>query len=248
MIKIDEASFSYENNKPVIKKISFEIKKGESVGLIGANGCGKSTLLRMISGLLKSKGVIEIDGLEVKKENLAQIRRKIGLLFQDSDNQLFMPRVYDDMVFGLKNYGLKDSQAEEIVDRMLEKLDIMHLKNKHNYALSGGEKRMVCIATILAMSPEALLLDEPTITLDPYNRRKIINTLNELDETKLIASHDLDMILETCERVIMLKDGCIEAVGSAQEILCNSTLLASCHLELPFCMQEVRVYNKRQNH
>lgn len=244
MIKINEASFSYEKNKSVINGISLVINKGESVGLIGANGCGKSTLLKMISGLVGHEGKIVVDGLEVNGNNLSKIRSRIGLLFQDSDNQLFMPRVIDDISFGPRNYGVPEEDIQNHVTSTLEKLDILHLMNSHNYALSGGEKRMVCMATVLAMKPEILLLDEPTITLDPYNRRRIINILNDHEDTKLIASHDLDMVLETCERVILLKDGHIEAEGPTDRILCNENLLKSCRLELPFCMQGVKVYNR----
>lgn len=246
MIKINEASFSYEKNKSVINGISLVINKGESVGLIGANGCGKSTLLKMITGLVGHEGKIVVDGLEVNDNNLSKIRSRIGLLFQDSDNQLFMPRVIDDISFGPKNYGVPEEEIQNLVTSTLEKLDIIHLLNSHNYALSGGEKRMVCMATVLAMKPEVLLLDEPSITLDPYNRRRIINILNDLDDTKLIASHDLDMVLETCERVILLKDGHIEAEGPTARILSNEDLLKSCRLELPFCMQDVKVYNRIQ--
>lgn len=243
-IEISELSFSYEEEKTILDHISFSIDQGESVGLIGANGCGKSTLIKMIAGLLPSSGTIKVSGLEVCDKNIAEIRKNIGMLFQDSDSQLFMPTVYDDLAFGPRNYGMDAKEQEKIVCDVLNKLDLIHLKNRHNYKLSGGEKRMVCMAVTIAMNPDIILLDEPTIALDPYNRRRLINVLNELNETKLIASHDLDMILETCERVILIDGTRIVADGKAEDILSNKSLLEKSHLELPFCMQGVRVYNK----
>lgn len=243
-IEISKLSFSYEKEKTILDHISFSINQGESVGLIGANGCGKSTLIKMIAGLLPSSGTIKVSGLEVCDKNIAEIRKNIGMLFQDSDSQLFMPTVYDDLAFGPRNYGMSAKEQEKLVCDVLNKLDLIHLKNRHNYKLSGGEKRMVCMAVTIAMNPDIVLLDEPTIALDPYNRRRLINVLNELKETKLIASHDLDMILETCERVILIDGTRIVADGKAEDILSNKSLLEKSHLELPFCMQGVRVYNK----
>ncbi len=235
VISIEQASFAYEKGQQILSDLSLEIHQGESVGLIGANGTGKSTLMKMLTGLLGHQGKIEVLGMEVEKKNLAEIRKKLGFVFQDSDSQLFMPTVYDDIAFAPRNYGMSKEEVERRVDEALSRAEIPHLKFKQNYKMSGGEKRMACIAVIMAMQPEIILLDEPSITLDPYNRRTLINNLNEMPETKLIASHDLDMIYETCERVILMGQTGIRADGPAEEILRNRELLESCHLELPFC-------------
>lgn len=236
MIEFRNVSFAY-GKTPVVEDLSFTIKKGETVGLIGANGAGKSTIMKLMLGLLSGSGEILVDGLEVNKGNLAQIRRKIGFVLQDSDNQMFMPTVYEDMIFGPRNYGLSKEDADRKVDAVLEQLGLQALKHRHNHKISGGEKRMAAIATILAMEPEMILMDEPSTALDPVNRRTVINTINRLPQTKLIASHDLDMILDTCQRVILLSHGSIVADGDAEAILRDKMLLEANRMELPFCLQ-----------
>ena len=238
VIDIQKASFAYEKGHEILSDLSLTICEGESVGLIGANGTGKSTLMKMLTGLITHQGKVEVVGLEVEKKNLPEVRKKLGFVFQDSDSQLFMPTVYDDIAFAPRNYGMSNEEVEKRVDEALERAEIPHLKFKQNYKMSGGEKRMACIAVIMAMKPEIVLLDEPSITLDPYNRRTLIRNLNEMTETKLIASHDLDMIYETCERVILMDKTGIRADGPAEEILRNKELLEECHLELPFCFSE----------
>ena len=236
MIEFRNVSFAY-GKTPVVEDLSFTIKKGETVGLIGANGAGKSTIMKLMLGLLSGSGEILVDGLEVNKGNLAQIRRKIGFVLQDSDNQMFMPTVYEDMIFGPRNYGLSKEDADRKVDAVLEQLGLQALKHRHNHKISGGEKRMAAIATILAMEPEMILMDEPSTALDPVNRRTVINTINRLPQTKLIASHDLDMILDTCQRVILLSHGSIVADGDAEAILRDKMLLEANRMELPLCLQ-----------
>ena len=236
MIEFRNVSFAY-GKTPVVEDLSFTIKKGETVGLIGANGAGKSTIMKLMLGLLSGSGEILVDGLAVNKGNLAQIRRKIGFVLQDSDNQMFMPTVYEDMIFGPRNYGLSKEEADRKVDAVLEQLGLQALKHRHNHKISGGEKRMAAIATILAMEPEMILMDEPSTALDPVNRRTVINTISRLPQTKLIASHDLDMILDTCQRVILLSHGSIVADGDAEAILRDKMLLEANRMELPFCLQ-----------
>ncbi len=233
MIEFRNVSFSYEKGIPVIENLSFKIESGESVGLIGANGAGKSTVMKLLLGLVFGEGEIFIDDLEVQKKNLAAIRRKLGFVLQNSDNQMFMPTVYEDMIFAPLNYGFSREEAEKKVDDVLEKLALTDLKYRHNHKISGGEKRMAAIATVLAMEPEAILMDEPTSALDPYNRRVVIRTVRELPQTKLITSHDLDMIAETCSRVILLSGGKLVADGPAGEILRNRELLERNRMELP---------------
>ena len=236
MIEFRNVSFSY-GDANVVENLSFTIKKGETVGLIGANGAGKSTIMKLMLGLISGSGEIKVDGLSMNKENLAEIRRKIGFVLQDSDNQMFMPTVYEDMIFGPRNYGLSKEETEKRVDEVLSQLGLQDLKHRHNHKISGGEKRMAAIATILAMEPEMILMDEPSTALDPVNRRTVINTINRLPQTKLIASHDLDMILDTCQRVILLSHGAIVAAGAAETILRDKALLEANRMELPFCLQ-----------
>ena len=234
MIEFKNVSFCYEKEHPVLKNMSFSIEKGEAVGLIGANGAGKSSMLKVLLGLLPHEGEILVNGIPLCKQNLAEIRRILGFVLQNSDNQMFMPTVYDDMMFGLLNYGMSKEDTEHRVDAVLEQLDLTQLKNKYNHKISGGEKRMAAIATVLAMEPEVIIMDEPSVSLDPYNRRAVINVINSLTQTKIIASHDLDMIMETCRRVILISDGQIVASGAAMEILRNKELLENNRMELPF--------------
>ena len=237
MIEFQNVTFSYDAKQPVIQNIDFIVKKGEAVGLIGANGAGKSTIMRLLLGLLPAEGVITVDGLLVEKQNLSLIRKKVGYVLQDSDNQMFMPTVYEDMMFGLRNYGMTKDEAEARVDEILKQLGLEQLKYRYNHKISGGEKRMAAIATVLAMEPEVILMDEPSTALDPFNRRTVIRTIQSLPQTKLLASHDLDMILETCDRVILLSQGRIVADGDCRTILSDQALLERNRMELPLCMQ-----------
>ncbi|MCD7859171.1 MAG: energy-coupling factor ABC transporter ATP-binding protein [Firmicutes bacterium] len=236
MIELENVSFCYEGGVSVLRGLSFTIADGESVGLIGANGAGKSTLLKLLVGLLPCEGTIRVDGIELSKKTLPEIRRRLGLVLQNSDNQMFMPTVREDMLFGLMNYGLPREQALARVDEVLASLHLTDLKHRYNHKISGGEKRMAAIATVLAMEPQAILMDEPTSALDPVNRRTVIRAIRALPNTKLITSHDLDMILDTCERVIVLSGGQIAADGPAEEILRDRALLEANRMELPLCL------------
>ena len=247
MIKFENVTYAYEKGKPVISEVSFEIRKGENVGLIGANGAGKSTVMKLLLGLAgpgagaaagsQTQGRILVDGLEVTLRSLAQVRRKLGFVLQNSDNQMFMPTVLEDMLFGLLNYGMSRQEALQRVDSVLKELGQEKLRDLYNHKISGGEKRMAAVATVLAMDPEVLLMDEPTSALDPYNRRIIINTIRKLPCTKIITSHDLDMIYDTCSRVILLSNGAVAADGPAEEILRDKELLEANRMELPLRFQ-----------
>lgn len=238
MIRFEHVSCEYEKGQTVLNDLSFEIQNSDSVGLIGANGAGKSTLMKVLLGLLPYQGLITIDDLEVNKQNIKEIRRKLGFVLQNSDNQMFMPTVYEDVMFAPLNYGMSREKAEKRTDAVLAQLGLSDLKHRHNHKISGGEKRMAAIATVLAMEPDVLLMDEPTSALDPYNRRIVINTINALPNTKIITSHDLDMILDTCQKVILLSEGRIAAQGNAKEILINRELLEANRMELPLCFSQ----------
>ncbi len=237
-IEIQKVSFAYPNGREVLHDIDFSISAGECVGLIGANGAGKSTLLKLLVGLAGNyRGKLFAAGMPVVKKNVAEIRKQVGFVFQDSDSQLFLSTVYEDVAFGPRNYGLPEEEVEKRVLHALEKVHIEELKDRQIYRMSGGQKKLASIATILSLEPKMILLDEPTIALDPKNRRNLIQVLREMKGTKLIASHDLDMILDTCARTILLSDGRVVKDGPAEEILSNRTLLEENGLELPLILQ-----------
>lgn len=233
-IEVSNVSFSYGNGHDILDHISFTSKGTESIGLIGANGVGKSTLLKLMVGLcFPREGSIHIGGRQAIKENLPEIREKTGYVFQDSDSQLFLTTAYEDVAFAPRNYGLPEPEVKERVERALEMVHISHLRDKPIYQMSGGEKKLVSIATVLSMEPDIILMDEPSIALDPRNRRNLIRILNGFPHLKIIASHDLDMIWDTCERTILLHDGRIVRDGETKEILRDQKLLEACGLELP---------------
>ena len=237
MLEMKNVSFAYEPGREVLKNLSFTVSDGECVGLIGANGAGKSTLMRILLGLLTpTSGTAAVDGMTVEKKTLPEIRRRLGFVLQDSDNQMFMPTVWEDLLFAPLNYGLPRAEAERRADAALETLGITELKSRYNHKISGGEKRMAAIAVVLAMEPSAILMDEPTTALDPLNRRTVINAVRALPQTRLIASHDLDMILDVCSRVILLSGGQIAADGPAETILRDRALLEAHRMELPFSL------------
>ena len=234
LLKIEHLSFSYEKGEKVLNDISFEAKDKESIGIIGSNGIGKSTLMKLLVGLyLNYEGVLEVAGHVMDKKNLNHIREHIGYVFQDSDSQLFLSTIEDDVAFGPRNYGMSEEEVEKRVSEALEKVHITELRKKQTYKLSGGEKKLASIATILAMEPDIIIMDEPSVALDPRNRRNLIGILNEIDSLKLITSHDLDFIMDTCERTILIDEGTIIADGKTDDILRNKVLLESHGLELP---------------
>ena len=179
MLVFDHVCVFY-GDTPVLRELSFQVRSGEQVGLIGANGAGKSTLMKAALGLLPYTGSITVDGTPVTRKTLPEVRRKLGYVLQDADNQMFMPTVLDDMVFGPMNYGLSRAAAEQRAEETLAELHMEYLRDRHNHKMSGGEKRMAAVATILAMQPQMLLMDEPSTALDPRNRRTLIRTLNAL--------------------------------------------------------------------
>ncbi len=237
MIELKNVSFSYISNIEVLSNINLNINKNESIGIIGANGVGKSTLLKLLVGLeLGYTGEIFIDDVKVEKKKLSEIRQKIGYVFQDSDSQLFMPTIYEDVAFAPKNYGFSEEEVQNRTIEALKNVGIEDLKDKPIYHLSGGQKKLASIATVLSMKPDILIFDEPTIALDPRNRRKFIEVLNSLSGTKIVASHDLDLIYDTCEKTILISDGKIIKNGSTKEILNDKELLEDNGLELPLSL------------
>lgn len=234
MIEITNLNVAYPDGTKALNDINLKIEDNESVAIIGANGAGKSTLLLTLVGIIEvSSGSIKVNGTEVKKSNFSEIRSKIGMVFQNPDDQLFMPSIYDDIAFGPQNYGLSEEEVKERVNEVLTSLNIEHLKDKMSHKLSGGEKRIAALGSVLTMHPSIMLLDEPSSFLDPKARRNMIHLLYNLSLTKLIATHDLDMALDLCNRIVVLKDGAIFADGKAIDILQDSDLMEKCGLELP---------------
>lgn len=236
-IDIENLTFAYEAGRPILQDLSVSFSERESVGILGANGAGKSTFLKLLVGLEEvSGGSIRVAGIPVEKKTLPQVRQRIGYVFQDSDSQLFMTRVRDDVAFAPRNYGLPEAEVEKRVSDALNKVHIPHLADKAISKLSGGEKKLASIATILSLTPDIILMDEPSVGLDPKNRRNLIKVLNEFDHLKVIASHDLDFIWDTCSRVVLLDGGAIIADGKPDEILRDEALLSAHGLELPLSL------------
>lgn len=238
IVEVRDLRHTYPDGTEALRGVSFQIHHGESVAVIGANGAGKSTLLLHLNGYLApTDGTIRIGDTPVVRTTLAEVRRTVGMVFQDPDDQLFMPTVWDDVAFGPQNLGLPPAEVERRVTEALERVGAEHLRDKPPYRLSGGEKRRAAIATVLSMSPDILVLDEPTTGLDPYARRQLMGLLKEFRHTKIVTSHDLDMVMALCERTIVLREGRVAADGPTREIFRNDELLATCRLERPLSMQ-----------
>lgn len=234
IITFENVSFKYEKNIDILKAISFSINEGEKIGLIGANGVGKSTLMKLILGLEQGyEGQISVCGLDVSKKNLNEIRKKVGYVFQDSDNQLFMHTIYDDICFGPTNYGFSKEEVEKRAYDAMNKVGCLSIKDKAVYKLSAGEKKQAAIASILSMDPEVVVMDEPESNLDPMNRRRLVSIINSLSKTCIIASHDLDFIWEVTDKVILLGEGGIKAFGNTKGILSDENLLGKYSFVMP---------------
>lgn len=225
MLTINNVTVEYPDGTKAINNLSLNVKSGEKLALIGANGAGKTTLMLAIEGILDSTGEIKIDDLVVDSKNIVKVRQQVGMLFQNPDDQLFMATIYDDIAFGPRNAGLDEESVKYRVEDRLKLLNIEHLKDKTALKLSGGEKRMAALATVLAMKPSVMLLDEPTAFLDPKARRNLINVLNSLPHTMLIATHDLTFAKEVCREAVVIKDGNFFAKGNCDEILYNQELM-----------------------
>lgn len=241
-IEVRNMSFSYdkEYKNIVLDNVNFSIKDGESVGIIGANGVGKSTLLKLLVGLqIMYKGDILVGDYRVDKKHLKDIRKNVGYVFQDSDSQLFMSTVYEDIAFGPRNEGMTGDKLDQVVKNAATKVHVENLLDNSIYKLSGGQKKATSIATVLVSYPEVILLDEPSVALDPRNRRNLIRVINELETTKVITSHDLDFIYDTCERTIVLFDGHIVYDGDTKKILRDKDLLEQYNMELPLSFSRI---------
>ena len=246
IVEVRDLRYTYPGGNQALSGVSFRITHGEAVAIVGANGAGKSTLLLHLNGcLMPEAGIVRVGDFPLTKKTLPYIRRTVGMVFQNPDDQLFMPKVYDDVAFGPLNMGLPPEDVEGKVMSALAIVGAAHLKDRPPYRLSEGEKRSVAIASVLSMSPSILIMDEPTSSLDPKARRELINLLQTFEHTIIIATHDLDMVLDICSRTIILKDGRVEVDGLTEEILQNEKLLASSHLEKPLRLQGCPVCNAK---
>lgn len=236
-IEVKDLTFAYEKDSKILDGVTFTAREKDAIGIIGANGAGKSTLLRILVGLLLSfDGSVRVEEIPMEKGTLPRIREKIGYVFQDADNQLFSTSVYEDIAFGPRNYGLPEEEVDRRVRLALKRVRLEGFEKKPIHKLSGGEKKLVSIATILSMTPDILLMDEPSAALDPRNRRNLIRILNEFDHLKILTSHDLDFIWDTCSRVILLREGRILYDGDPGGILRDKKTLEESGLELPLSL------------
>ena len=238
-IDVRNLSFSYPDGTRALQDVSFVIGRGEKVGIIGPNGSGKSTLLLHLNGILRGKGEVRILGKVINKANLKEVRRKVGLVFQEPDDQLFSPTVFDDVAFGPLNEGLAYEEVRRRVKEALQKVGLVGHENRSPHHLSYGEKKRISIATTLSYNPEILALDEPTSNTDPKNRRRLINLLKGLAKTIVIATHDLDLVLDVCSRSLIINQGEIRADGKTEELLTNHNLLEANDLELPLSLSKL---------
>lgn len=234
-IHFSDVHYSYPNGEQALRGIDFKINHGEKVAIVGNNGAGKSTLILHTNGLLlPTKGTVNIGNIPVSNRTLSQVRQSVGLVFQNPDDQLFMPTVYDDVAFGPINMNLPVEEVKNRVAEALKAVDATHLGSRVSHQLSGGQKRIIAIASVLAMEPNILVMDEPSANLDSKGRRKLINLLKTFFHTCLIATHDLELVWEVCPRTLVMKDGLIIADNDTKAIFTDTHLLEIAEIEQPF--------------
>ncbi|MFE1950220.1 energy-coupling factor ABC transporter ATP-binding protein [Streptomyces sp. NPDC059524] len=234
-LEVSGLAFAYPDGHQALFGVDLTIGRGERVALLGPNGAGKTTLVLHLNGILTGgAGTVTVAGLPVSKKNMAEIRRKVGIVFQDPDDQLFMPTVREDVAFGPAAAGLKGAELESRVHKALSLVGMEEYADRPPHHLSFGQRRRVAVATVLAMEPEILVLDEPSSNLDPASRRELADILRSLDVTVLMVTHDLPYALELCPRSLILSEGVIAADGPTTDLLTDDTLMRTHRLELPF--------------
>ncbi|HEX5993900.1 MAG TPA: ATP-binding cassette domain-containing protein [Jiangellales bacterium] len=237
-LEVRGLAYAYPDGHQALYGVDLTVERGERVALLGPNGAGKTTLILHLNGILHGGvGTVKVAGLDVRpgdRHTLRELRRRVGIVFQDPDDQLFMPTVRDDVAFGPANLGLRGSELDARVLEALEAVGMAAVADRPPHHLSFGQRRRVAVATVLAMRPEILVLDEPTSNLDPASRRELADILRSLDVTVLLVTHDLPYALELCERSVVLSDGSIVADGSTSDVLSDEELLRRHRLELPF--------------
>ena len=226
-------TYRYPNGHAALNGVDLHVSHGERVALLGPNGAGKTTLMLHLNGLMRGSGALEVAGVDVGDKTLPELRRRVGVVFQDPDDQLFMPTVEEDVAFGPLNMGLERDEARERVSEALGAVRMRGAARRAPYQLSMGERRRVAIATVLAMRPRLLVLDEPSANLDPRARRELLDVLARIERTMMVTTHDLPLAAELCERAVILAAGQVVADGPCREILGDEELLAANDLELP---------------
>lgn len=234
-ISISNLSFSYPDGTDALNALTFDVSEKESVAILGPNGAGKTTLVMHLNGIYSiQKGSICIGNEEINTDNLKEIRKNVGIVFQDPDQQLFMPSVYEDVIFGPRNFGFNVLETEENAKKALQQVGMYEHKDKAPHHLSLGQKRKVAIASVLASKPRIVIFDEPSSNLDPSSRRELIDIIKSLDATILLVSHDIPLALELCPRTIVLKDGNLLCDMQTNEFLGDDLLMKEARVELPF--------------
>jgi cobalt/nickel transport system ATP-binding protein len=235
VLSLQGVAYAYPDGHQALYGVDLAIARGERVALLGPNGAGKTTLVLHLNGILTAgAGTVTVSGLPVTKDNLLEIRRRVGVVFQDPDDQLFMGSVRDDVAFGPMNLGLRGPELDRRVTEALDAVGMVDFVDRPPHHLSFGQRRRVAVATVLAMRPEILVLDEPSSNLDPASRRELADILRGLDVTVLVVTHDLPYALELCPRAVVLSDGVIVADGSTADVLTDEALMRAHRLELPF--------------
>jgi cobalt/nickel transport system ATP-binding protein len=231
LVALTDVHYSYPDGTPALRGVSFTLHHGEAVALVGGNGAGKSTVLLLLAGVIfPEQGTVRVGDWNVTPATLPRVRRALGMVFQDPDDQLFMPTVEDDVAFGPTNLGLPPDEVRARTEAALARVGALELRARPPHRLSGGEKRAVAIATVLAMSPNVLVMDEPSSNLDPASRRALIEQLQAFEHTKVVASHDLDLVREVCKRTIVLVGGTVAADGPTAKVLARRDVLARARL------------------
>jgi len=224
-VRIEDLSFSYPDGHRALRSVSLVFREKESVAVMGPNGAGKSTLALHLNGILAGSGRVEVMGLEVNRKNLKEVRNRVGLVFQDPDDQLFSPTVRDDVAFGPLNQGLTPEQVDHAVKRALAWVGMEGFEDRSSHHLSFGEKKRLSMATVLSMDPDILVLDEPVSNMDPRGRREFIALIRSLEATKVLVTHDIDMARQTCDRVVLMDSGEVVADGRTGAIFDDAELL-----------------------
>ena len=233
ILAVENLSFQYPDGHAALQAVSLKISPGEKVALVGPNGAGKSTLMLHLNGILAGQGDLCVAGMTLTKENLPLVRARVGMVFQNPDDQLFSPTVFEDVAFGPLHMGLPETEVRQRVERALTQVGMSQYANRLSHHLSVGEKKRISIATVLSMEPEILVLDEPSAGLDPRARRALINLLSEMELTMLVSTHDMRMVAELFPRTVVMDGGQIVADGSTGEILADEVLLEAHGLEKP---------------
>jgi energy-coupling factor transporter ATP-binding protein EcfA2 len=238
IIDIRELSYQYPDGTPGLNSVSLQVEEGDCLAIVGPNGAGKSTLLRHLNGVLRGQGEIRVAGIAVERGRLGAVRRRVGMVFQNPDHQLFMPTLMDDVLFGPLNFGLGEAEARERAEAVMREMGLWELRQRSPLHLSLGEKKKAALATVLVMRPEIVVLDEPLVSLDPGSRRRLLERINNLAATRVIATHDLEMVVRICNRVVLMNHGMLVSEGTPRELLARKELLEAHDLEVPSCLQK----------